>query len=105
MTLGKRQLPDLPALRASAPGLAPVIDNLIEDHTLVAGILQRIRELLTPGPVPAGPGALVRELDELIAILDSHFRCEERRIARALDTLGPAAWTAEVFAPDQASDG
>ncbi|HEX3514498.1 MAG TPA: hemerythrin domain-containing protein, partial [Trebonia sp.] len=31
----------LPALRAAAPELAPVIDNLIEDHALVAAILRR----------------------------------------------------------------
>lgn len=89
----------LPALRAAAPELAPVIDNLIADHITVAGILQQVRELLTPGPAASGPDALVRELDGLIAILESHFGYEERRIARALDTLGPAAWTADVFAP------
>jgi hypothetical protein len=43
----------------------------------------------------------VRELDGLIAILESHFRYEERRLARALDTLGPRAWTADVFAHGQ----
>jgi hypothetical protein len=43
----------------------------------------------------------VRELDGLIAILESHFSYEERRIAKALDTLGPLAWTADVFAPGQ----
>jgi hypothetical protein len=80
----------LPALRAAAPELAPVIDNLIEDHDLVAGILRRIRELLTPGHSPSGPGGLMRELDGLTAILESHFSYEERRIAKALDILGPS---------------
>jgi Hemerythrin HHE cation binding domain len=90
-----------PALRIAAPELAPVIDNLIEDHHLVAGILQRIRELLAPGRTPSGPGALGRELDGLTAILESHFSYEERRIAIALDILGPQAWTADVFTPGQ----
>jgi hypothetical protein len=93
-----RQL--LPALRAAAPELAPVIDKLTEDHALVAGILQQVRELLTPGPSPSRPGTLARELDGLTAILESHFSYEERRIAKALDSLGPGAWTAEVFTPD-----
>jgi hypothetical protein len=93
----------LPALRAAAPELATVIDNLIEDHAVVAGILRQIRELLTLGPAPSGPDALGRELDGLIAILESHFSYEERRIAKALDALGPGAWTAEVFAPGQAA--
>jgi len=94
----------LPALRAAAPELAPVIDNLTEDHALVAGILRQVRELLTPGRAPSSPGALVRELDGLIAILEAHFSYEERRIAEVLDTLGSGAWTADVFAPGQAPD-
>ena len=89
----------LPALRAAAPELGPVIDKLTEDHRLVAGILRQIRELLTAGRTPSDPGALVRELDGMTAILESHFSYEERRIAKALDTLGPQAWTADVFAP------
>ena len=93
----------LPALRAAAPDLAPVIDNLAEDHAMVAGILGQVRELLTPGPAQSGRAALVRELDGLIAILESHFRYEERRIARALDALGPRAWTADVFDPGHTS--
>jgi hypothetical protein len=89
----------LPALRAAAPELAPVIDNLMQDHALVAGLLRQVAELLArPGPPPS-PGTLVRELDGLTAILESHFSYEERRIARALDALGPQAWTADVFTP------
>jgi iron-sulfur cluster repair protein YtfE (RIC family) len=92
----------LPALRTAAPELAPVIDNLTQDHDLVAGILRQVRDLLIPGRAPSRPEALVRELDGLIAILESHFSYEERRIAKALDTLGPSAWTSDVFAPEQA---
>jgi hemerythrin-like domain-containing protein len=88
----------LPALRAASPALAPVIDNLIEDHRLVAGIMQRIRELLAPHRNPAAPAALIRELDGLTAILESHFSYEERRLASALDALGPSGWDADVFA-------
>ena len=94
----------LPALRAAAPELEPVIENLIEDHALVAGILRHIHGLLTPGRTPSSPGALTRELDGLTAILESHFSYEERRIAQALDTLEPSAWTADVFTTGQATD-
>jgi hypothetical protein len=92
-----RQL--LPALRAATPQLAPVIDKLIEDHALVTGILRQIRDLLAPDRTPPGPGALARELDGLTALLSSHFSYEERRVAQALDTLGPEAWSADVFNP------
>ena len=43
----------------------------------------------------------MRELDGLIAILESHFNYEERRLAKALDTVGPLPWSADVFAPGQ----
>ena len=76
-----------------------MISNLIDDHDLAAGILRRIRGLLTPGQTPSGSGALMRELDGLTATLESHFSYEERRIAKALDTPGPQAWTADVFTP------
>jgi hypothetical protein len=84
------------ALRAAAPELTPVISKLIEDHELVAGILRQIRGLLAAA---ADPETLRRELDGLTAILESHFSFEERRIATALDTLGPEAQFPDVFAP------
>ena len=85
-----------PALQAAHPELAPVIGKLTEDHVLVAGILGRLRDLLASPPDPA---TLRRELDGLTAILESHFSFEERRIAAALDTLGPENHFPEVFAP------
>ncbi len=100
----------LPRLRDAAPELAPVIDNLIQDHALVAVLLRRIRELLAPrpparGPWPAEPGTLVRELDGLTAILESHFGYEERRLSRALDALDPDTSIADVFTRPGALDG
>ncbi len=94
----------LPQLRAAAPGLAPVIDNLIEDHALVSGILRRIRELLAPGQ-GAGPAVLARELDGLTAILESHFGYEERRLGQALDALDPGTSIPDVFTRPSALDG
>ena len=88
-----------PALRAAAPELAPVIGKLEEDHVLVAGILGQLRDLLAARPA-ADPAALRRELDGLTAILESHFRFEERRLAAALDTLEPENQFPAVFAPD-----
>jgi hypothetical protein len=94
----------LPRLRDAAPELAPVIDKLIEDHALVAGILRRIRELLAAGQ-DTEPATLGRELDGLTAILESHFGYEERRLARALDELDPATSIPAVFTRPSALDG
>ena len=70
--------------------VSPVIGKLIEDHQLVAAILRQVRELLVSRP-RTPPAALLRELDGLTAILESHFSFEERRIAQALNTLDPGS--------------
>ena len=71
--------------------VSPVIGKLIEYHQLVAAILRQVRELLGPDRPPSPPAALLRELDGLTAILESHFSFEERRIAQALNTLDPGS--------------
>ena len=43
---------------------------------------------------PENSGQLLRELDGLAAILESHFQWEERRLVNALDELDAAARTA-----------
>lgn len=89
----------LPTLRRERPELAPVIDKLVEDHGLIAGVLHRVDELVAGAAADpaAGIAPIVGELDGLAAIMSSHFGYEERSIAAALDRLGAGAWVAEVF--------
>jgi iron-sulfur cluster repair protein YtfE (RIC family) len=87
-----------PLLAEEFPELRPVILKLEEDHRLVSGILRSLKQLL--GGIAAEPDAAearrVRsELDGLTAILESHFRFEERRIVAALNSLTSAAGTTE----------
>ncbi|MFE7562810.1 hemerythrin domain-containing protein [Kitasatospora sp. NPDC057500] len=84
------------------PALAPTIDKLVEDHGLISSILVRVRELALGAagspdaerdPVQRDPAQwepVRRELDGLAAILESHFRYEERVIGAALDATTPA---------------
>ena len=87
----------LPELRAADPTLSAVLDSIIQDHILVASLLRRIVEVCAPNN-RAPMEKVVRELDGLAAILESHFTYEEQRIGAALDALGPGEWTAGVFA-------
>ncbi len=84
-----------PLLAAQHPELAPVLAELQHDHELVAGVLRGVDELvrrLTDGDDPA----LVRSgMDGLSAILESHFRWEERRIAAALNSLAVVGRTSK----------
>ncbi|MFI6217174.1 hemerythrin domain-containing protein [Nocardia brasiliensis] len=73
-----------PLLAAQFPELAPVLSELQADHGLVADIVRRLDGLLNAA---ANRDTVHRELDGLAAILESHFRWEERRLVRALDAL------------------
>jgi len=90
-----------PLLAREAPELAPVIAKLEEDHVLIAGLLERVEELVAGLPAAPGPDDLLRferELDGVAAIMESHFSFEERRILDALDGLDPEAHTTvELF--------
>ncbi|GAA2058764.1 hypothetical protein GCM10009839_80910 [Catenulispora yoronensis] len=83
------------------PDLAPTVAKLVEDHGLIAGILARVADLAdraaTAGPGPARD-AIGGELDGLAAIMESHFRYEERALGRALDAgVADDGWSAGVF--------
>ncbi|TNH29859.1 hemerythrin domain-containing protein [Micromonospora orduensis] len=94
-------------LADQVPELRPVIANLITDHEVVAGILHRVEALL--GTDTSMPAAQVRaELDGLAALLESHFRYEEKRLVTALNALSGQPGTAEellgLTAPPRPAD-
>jgi hypothetical protein len=75
------------------PDLAGTVAKLMQDHEMISSILQRVSSLADQ---PAE--AAQRELDGLAAIMESHFRYEERAISQALDTAAPDdGWSAQVF--------
>jgi hemerythrin-like domain-containing protein len=63
-------------LAEAFPELTEVLEQLREDHRLVAGILRRLSEILET-LTPASSGQAAREIDGLSAILESHFQWEE----------------------------
>lgn len=95
-----------PALAGQLPELAPVLEQLSQDHLLVEDILRRLRQLLDivdgGAAAPGTREAVRREIDGLSAILESHFRWEERRLVDVLDTLVTTRAVDDLFgvAPD-----
>ncbi|MFJ4191018.1 hemerythrin domain-containing protein [Kitasatospora sp. NPDC089509] len=83
------------ALVRERPDLAPTVAKLVEDHGLITGILTRVRELTDEAATlpHADLAAIGRELDGLAAVMESHFRYEERAIGAALDAGVPDADT------------
>lgn len=88
------------------PDLAGTVAKLVEDHQLIASILARVAALTDQATESEGPAleAIRRELDGLTAIMESHFRYEERTISAALDAATTdAAWSGLVFELGQGS--
>lgn len=73
-----------PALAAQYPELRDTLDGLARDHHVVAGILRSIDAVLTDSD---DLSRARREIDGLAAILESHFRWEERAVVAALDGM------------------
>lgn len=83
------------------PDLEPAVDNLVQDHELIANILTAVQDLAQQATqAPRERRELIgRELDGLAAIMESHFRYEERAISAALDggAVQSRGWDAAVF--------
>ncbi|MFD3524421.1 hemerythrin domain-containing protein [Streptomyces sp. NPDC058653] len=80
-----------PALARHSPELAPVLEQLAHDHHMVTGMLGRLQDLVDgigPAPSPAEARRVRGELDGLVALVESHFTYEEKKLVDALNALG-----------------
>ncbi len=71
-----------PWLLDERPDLAPVVRRLEQDHSVIATLLAELREALGE---PAPASVVLRHLEGLDAIMENHFRFEERRLVDVLD--------------------
>ena len=85
-----------PALRAERPELGGVIDKLMQDHSMLAHLLASLRTAAERGDDAASIG---RHLDGIAAIMESHFRFEEREILEPLRALTLDADVTNVLGP------
>ena len=73
-----------------------MLEQLSQDHRLVEDILRRLRELLST-MTTSTIEPVRREIDGLSAILESHFRWEEKTLTDVLDTLVTARAVDDLF--------
>jgi hemerythrin-like domain-containing protein len=66
------------------PDLAPAVDKLRQDHSMLGYLIADLQHALDRGLEPA---AALRHLDGIGSILESHFRYEERQLLGLLDTV------------------
>ncbi|YAL84297.1 hemerythrin domain-containing protein [Dermacoccaceae bacterium W4C1] len=85
-----------PALARQHPELVPVLSRLRSDHSMLEHLLGGYREALDS---QADSDELRQHLDGIGAVLQTHFRYEERVLLPLLDALPLQAEPREVFGP------
>lgn len=73
-----------PAIEAARPDLAPVLRALKQDHSMIAHLLQGLRAATNRS---ANPAELDHHLEGVAAIMENHFRYEERQLLTVLEGL------------------
>lgn len=89
-----RQL--FPAVAEQHPRLRDTLRKLTQDHSMIAHLLGGLRDAADRS---APPATLRRHLEGVAAVMESHFRYEERTLLPLLDTLALPADPHEVLGP------
>ncbi|MFK5689801.1 hemerythrin domain-containing protein [Ornithinimicrobium sp. LYQ92] len=85
-----------PAVAAAYPELAPTLRSLQQDHSMIGHLVGGLQKAVEAS---ATPDELDRHLEGIAAIMESHFRYEERQLLRVLDGLALTAEPAQVLGP------
>jgi len=74
-----------PTIAAEHPELGETLRKLEQDHTMMAHLIAGLQSAVD---TRATPEQLTRHLEGLGAIMENHFRYEERELLVILETLG-----------------
>lgn len=85
-----------PAIKAAHPDLAPVLVSLERDHSMLAHLLQGLRDAADRG---APTAELETHLEGVAALMENHFRYEERQLLTVLEGLELDAEVTDVLGP------
>lgn len=85
-----------PAIEAAHPELAPVLRTLQQDHSMIAHLLGGLQAAVRR---EADSSEIQQHLDGIDAIMESHFRYEERMLLTVLDGLSLDADVTHVLGP------
>ncbi|MFC7025862.1 hemerythrin domain-containing protein [Promicromonospora thailandica] len=85
-----------PAVAAAHPELAGTLRALRQDHSMIGHLVGGLEAAVSAAEPPE---ALAAHLEGIAAIMESHFRYEERSLLHVLETLGLDADPADVLGP------
>ncbi|WP_226370324.1 hemerythrin domain-containing protein [Pseudonocardia oceani] len=74
-----------PLLVDRRPDLAPVVAQLVQDHHMIEHLIGELQRAVEQ---EASTEVKLRHLDGIEAVVQTHFRYEERRLLDVLDALG-----------------
>ncbi|MEV0154757.1 hemerythrin domain-containing protein [Micromonospora sp. NPDC050686] len=85
-----------PAIAERHPELREALRHLRQDHSMIAHLLAGLQDAVARA---APPEELARHLEGVAAIMESHFRYEERQLRTVLETLALDAAPEAVLGP------
>lgn len=85
-----------PAIAAAHPDLRPTLRALEQDHSMIGHLLGGLQAAIDRGSTTE---ELDRHLEGIAAIMESHFRYEERALLTILETLDLDADPSDVLGP------
>ncbi|WP_223623944.1 hemerythrin domain-containing protein [Microbacterium sp. EST19A] len=85
-----------PVIAAEHPELRETLRKLEQDHSMIGHLIGGLQEAVDAA---ASPDELSRHLEGIVAIMESHFRFEERQLLTVLETLELAADPGRVLGP------
>jgi hemerythrin-like domain-containing protein len=85
-----------PAIAEQHPELRETIRKLQQDHSMISHLLAGLQTAIARA---APPAELDRHLEGVAAIMESHFRYEERQLLTVLETLALDADPKTVLGP------
>lgn len=85
-----------PTIEAAHPELRDTLRSLQQDHSMIEHLIGGLQAAVTRS---ASPDELDQHLEGIAAIMESHFRYEERQLLTVLDTLALERDVHEVLGP------
>lgn len=85
-----------PAIAAAHPELRDTLRYLQQDHSMIAHLVSGLQSSVDASATPV---ELARHLEGIAAIMESHFRYEERQLLEVLETLALDADPKRVLGP------
>lgn len=83
-----------PLVLAAEPDLAETVSKLVQDHNMIAHLIRGLEQALTTS---GNTETLLRDLDGIEAVMETHFRFEERQLVPLLDLMEISGVTKAVL--------